>query len=344
MTFVIGFSMLTFCITYGCTYYLRLKASRFRIIDRPNKRSLHATPIPRTGGLAILVGLAVGWLGSYTIELKDKMTVWIMSLTFIIGLISFWDDRYGLSPFTRIGIHGLIAIIWIKGSGWRISEIDIPYLDHLSLGVFSIPITLLFMVWMINLYNFMDGMDGFSGGMTLFGFGFLGYLGWMGGEIPFAYMAFTIAVVSAGFLMHNFPPAKIFMGDVGSIPLGFLAAAFSIMGIQKGLFGVWVPILVFSPFIIDATITLGRRLLNRKRVWQAHREHYYQRMVIAGWGHRRTVLFEYLLMMGGGVSALVYVNNSPTLKLAILVFWILIYMALAYGVRVFEMRQKKVMT
>src|SRR5207248_1198403 len=124
-------------------------------------------------------------------------------------------------------------------------------------------------------------------GMTVLGFGIFGVIALNGGHRAFAMVSFLIMAASGGFLVHNMPPARIFMGDVGSAPLGFLAGGLALKGIHDDVFDFWVPVLVFSPFIADATTTLLRRLMRGEKVWQAHREHYYQRLVLSGWTHRK---------------------------------------------------------
>jgi UDP-N-acetylmuramyl pentapeptide phosphotransferase/UDP-N-acetylglucosamine-1-phosphate transferase len=159
-------------------------------------------------------------------------------------------------------------------------------------------------VWVTNLYNFMDGSDGLAGGMALFGFGAYALAAWLADDAVFVLVAASIATAAAAFLIFNFPPAKVFMGDAGSIPLGFLAGALGILGWRIGHWPLWFPVLVFSPFIIDASLTLARRVLRRERFWEAHRSHYYQRLVQLGWGHRNTALAEYALMAACGAIAL----------------------------------------
>ena len=178
--------------------------------------------------------------------------------------------------------------------------------------------------------------------MTVLGFGFLSYLAWTGKNYFIAWVALLTACAAIGFLLYNKPPARIFMGDVGSTLLGFLAGALSLLGVHQGLFDLWVPVLIFSPFIVDATVTLLRRLLRGAKVWQAHREHYYQRMVLLGWSHGKTVLAEYLLMSACGLSAVAYDRAGEGVRLALLLAWLLIYFALAFSVRIVE--QKRLQT
>jgi UDP-N-acetylmuramyl pentapeptide phosphotransferase/UDP-N-acetylglucosamine-1-phosphate transferase len=185
---------------------------------------------------------------------------------------------------------------------------------------------------MTNLYNFMDGSDGLAGGMTVFGFGTYGIAAALGGDVGLAAFSACVAASAAGFLVFNFPPARIFMGDVGSIPLGFLAGALGALGWESDVWPLWFPFLVFAPFIVDASVTLARRLWRRERVWEAHRDHYYQRLVQMGWGHRRTALAEYALMAAGGSAALAAITAPPAAQAAMLVAATLAYVALVIAV------------
>jgi UDP-N-acetylmuramyl pentapeptide phosphotransferase/UDP-N-acetylglucosamine-1-phosphate transferase len=139
-----------------------------------------------------------------------------------------------------------------------------------------------------------------------------------------------------GFLVHNFPPARIFMGDVGSIPLGFTGGALMLVGLRDGLFDLWVPMMIFSPFILDATVTVLRRAWQRQKIWEAHRNHYYQRLVLLGWGHRKTVLVEYGLMALCGLLAWGYQVGDDHARLAILGFWGFLMASLMLAVHLAE--------
>jgi len=281
---------IAFAASLALTFWFASAHSPFAIMDTPNERSLHESPTPRTGGIAMLTGLALAWgymaLSGTWPSAMNRVAV----AASIVAGVSLLDDFKGLPPLPRFATHGLAAAVLVAGG------LTLPW------SVAGNVIAWLGIVWMLNLYNFMDGMDGFAAGMSVAGFGFLGVAGWLAGAEAYAWLCWTTSAVALGFLCLNFPPARIFMGDAGSATLGLLAAAFSLWGIDERLFHWWFPFFVFAPFILDATTTLVRRLLRGERIWEAHRTHYYQRLVQAGWGHERTVLVEYALMLilGGG--------------------------------------------
>jgi len=130
------------------------------------------------------------------------------------------------------------------------------------------------------------------------------------------------------------------MGDVGSVPLGFSAGGLIALGIHQGLFDIWIPFLIFSPFIVDATVTLFSRMLRGEKIWKAHREHFYQRLVLAGWGQRKVLRVEYALMFGSGMSAVMYGQFDEGFRFGVLLGWIVIYTLLGWGVCRVEHRAK----
>ena len=255
-------------------------------LDHPNARSLHAVPVPRTGGLGLLSGVIAAWL---CFSAAIPPIIW--AGTVVLMVISLLDDIRHVPVRYRLLIHTLVAsafsaVFLLPAHGWLI-----------ALGVMAA------VIWMCNLYNFMDGSDGLAGGMAVIGFGYYGLFAYIAGDHDFAVVNFSIAAAALAFLLHNFHPARIFMGDAGAIPLGFLAAALGIVGWLNQLWSLWVPLLIFSPFIADATVTLGKRLLRGEKIWQAHRGHYYQRLVQSGLGHRNTALLGYALMLAAGGCA-----------------------------------------
>jgi UDP-N-acetylmuramyl pentapeptide phosphotransferase/UDP-N-acetylglucosamine-1-phosphate transferase len=187
-------------------------------------------------------------------------------------------------------------------------------------------------MWVTNLYNFMDGSDGLAGGMTVFGFSFLGTGAWMSGDDALLIECAIVAAAGAAFLPFNFPPARLFMGDAGSVPIGFLAAVLSLAGWRDGDWPFWFPVAVFSPFIVDATLTLLKRAGARERIWEAHNKHYYQRLVRMGWGHGRTALAEYALMLACGTAALWALREPLYLQLSALLGLVALHAALALWV------------
>jgi len=302
--------------------------SPLKILDTPNDRSLHEAPTPRTGGLAIILAIFIGWAVQSWLYGFPEPLEWIVAAALLVAAVSFVDDLQELSPLIRMIVHAIAAVVLIAGG--------LVMFD----GWFGILFTLVAITWMLNLYNFMDGMDGFAGGMTLFGFGFLSCAGWLQGMNGYAIYSLLISVAALGFLCVNFPPAKMFMGDLGSATLGLLAAAFSLWGIQIGLFTWWFPLLVFSPFVVDATVTLIRRGLNRERIWEAHCSHYYQRLVQMGWGHKKTVLAEYTVMILTGSSALLALfMNEAMFTAAVIIVWFFIYLLIALWIHKHECKE-----
>ena len=326
---------------FAASGYLAGSACWPRLLDRPNSRSLHQQPVPRTGGLAVLAGMMVGVLLAATAG--PPLQIWGFVLTGMVPLavVSFLDDRQGVAAQWRILVH-LLAAVSLLAANLAPDRLELPGFA-LPVAVWAgIFLTLLFAIWMINLYNFMDGMDGFAGGMAVIGFSTLAWLG--RADAGFAAVCLTVAAASAGFLIHNFPPAKIFLGDTGSTTLGFLAAACSLWGSKADLFPFWAALLTFSPFIVDATVTLLRRLLRGEKVWEAHRTHYYQRLVLLGWGHRRTVLVEYALMLACAGSAELAIHLPPAGQATLAAGWLLIYGLLMWGVGRLERRRATVST
>mgnify|MGYP000704601323 CR=1 FL=1 len=267
-------------------------------MDHPNARSLHATPTPRIGGIGVVVAISIS---SFLIQS-------LVLLPFTLGLlmlaaISLLDDYKNLPAHWRLLAHVLVAVVYVlafsrlQGSGWFVAILAI--------------------VWMTNLYNFMDGADGLAGGMAVIGFGTLGMAAWGAGDQDVAMFCAAIASAALAFLFFNFPPAKIFMGDTGSIPLGFLAASIGVYGTSQNYWPALFPVMIFSPFILDASVTLLKRALRGEKIWRAHREHYYQRLIRMGWSHRKMTLASYALMLVCALLGLTYFQQSESASLLV---------------------------
>jgi UDP-N-acetylmuramyl pentapeptide phosphotransferase/UDP-N-acetylglucosamine-1-phosphate transferase len=274
-------------------------------IDTPNLRSLHASPTPRIGGV-IMVPVAL----ASSIPFSQGPGL-LLVLAAALCAISFFDDRWGLPIALRLVSHIAAAAMLCH------SLLPSPVSWGFGLAV-------LVLVWAINLFNFMDGSDGLAGGMALAGFAVFGAA--LLDTMPeLARLALCIAAAAAGFLVLNFSPARVFMGDAGSVPLGFLAGGVGLAGWLHGVWPAWFPLLVFSPFVVDASVTLMRRVVRGERFWHPHRDHYYQRLVRMGWSHRRVALAEYGMMAGCGLSALALLRGSPVIQAAGVAAWAVIY-------------------
>ncbi|MDP2399347.1 MAG: glycosyltransferase family 4 protein [Burkholderiales bacterium] len=303
--------ILSFAVASGLVWWLATRAARRLPVDTPNERSLHSTPVPRAGGIGLLGGFCTA---AVLIAPGLPATLWVaVALLIAVSLV---DDFRALPASLRLAAHLFAAAIF-----------SVPLL----IGDYGLMVAVLMTLaagWMINLYNFMDGSDGLAGGMAVSGFTFFAIAAALDGNADFALLNASLAAAAAAFLLFNFHPARIFLGDAGSVPLGFLAAAFGLIGWLNSHWPWWFPLLVFSPFIVDASVTLARRLLSRARVWEAHRDHYYQRLVRLGLGHRNTALAEYALMAACGVAGLWAMKISPASQLTVLAAVAAVYLAL----------------
>ncbi len=271
-------------------------------MDRPNERSLHQVPVPRSGGIAVVAGVLAACMADWPAQAM------VAGCVLALAALSFADDWRGMPIAVRFGMHATAAAAFV---GLALPPMPLPLQAA----------TAFLIAWSINLYNFMDGSDGLAGGMAVIGFGTYAAAFAFAGDPALASLSLSIAVAAAVFLKANFHPARIFLGDVGSVPLGFLAGALGAAGVAQGCFPAWFPFVVFAPFFADATATLLRRILRGERFWQAHRQHYYQRLVQMGWGHRRTALAEYLLMAIGAATALAALWLPQAMQLLLLGAW-----------------------
>ncbi|MBR8299985.1 glycosyltransferase family 4 protein [Burkholderia dolosa] len=255
--------------------------------DIPNDRSLHTRPTPRVGGWGVVPTCVIALL-------TFSPRLWLIAVAAAgLAAMSQIDDRRGLSVRVRFSVHLIAVVVLVV-----VFPADAPWWQLVGVGVA--------MVWLTNLYNFMDGADGLAGGMALFGFSAYAAATLESGARSPDLVVGGAAVAGAalGFLLLNFHPARLFLGDAGSIPLGFLAGALGYWGWRTNAWPIWFPGLVFSPFIADASVTLMKRVLRGEKFWRAHREHYYQRMIRSGIGHSRTALYWYLIMLAGIIVAM----------------------------------------
>jgi UDP-N-acetylmuramyl pentapeptide phosphotransferase/UDP-N-acetylglucosamine-1-phosphate transferase len=286
--------------------------------DRPNARSLHRDPVPRGGGVAIWAGVLAGtaWIA--------QPLPWLAPLLLVVA-VSLWDDRSGVPVWLRLAAQVVAALAWVGFPGGAVGTL----------------LMVLAIVWMANLYNFMDGSDGLAAAMTVVGFGAYAVAAVRAGAVD-ALVSLAIVAATLPFLARNWPPARMFLGDVGAVPLGFMAALLGIAGARAGYWPVWFPVLVFLPFVGDATVTLARRLASGANVLHAHRDHYYQRLVQLGLGHAGTLALYLALMLGAAVSAIAALQRPPAIGATVLALWVVALLLLYAGIGYYWRRNRGV--
>lgn len=263
---------------------------RFDVLDVPNSRSSHSSPTPRGGGLGIFLAASIGlllawWLG---LPLPHPLVGPALGCLFICA-VSAIDDLRPLRAAVRLGVHVVgvsIAIAVIQPSGW----LRFPFVGTVLLGSYVWACWLVIGIGLVNAYNFMDGIDGIAGSQ-----GVVASLGWAAigyvlGDLGATVVGLTLAAACAAFLKFNWSPAKIFLGDVGSTFLGYCFFVLPLWTTQRDPRALLYGLLFLWPFVCDSSITLALRALRRKNIFEAHREHLYQRLVIRGWSHRRVAL------------------------------------------------------
>jgi len=267
---------LLFVASYMLTWLIRRIALRKKILDIPNERSSHLIPTPRGGGMAIVILWFLGITILYFSNQLGKDLYLALLSGIILAIVSFIDDIASLKPGLRLIFQFLTAIIaFILMGGIKpvilFNNVTIP-------ALVAYPVTVIGIVWFINLYNFLDGIDGYASIQAIFAASAL-YL-FAGNPVTLVLIACTL-----GFLVWNWPKAKVFMGDVGSTQIGFILVVLGLYFHNTTDFSIILWVILLSPFWFDATFTLFRRWRNREKLSQAHRKHAYQRFVQAGHSH-----------------------------------------------------------
>lgn len=266
----------------------RRHALRRRMLDAPGERRSHQGEVPRGGGAGILAALTLligllAWRG----ELSAAEAVGIGGGLLLVGLTGWLEDHRPIPVLARLAAHFIAAawLLWWLG-GLAVLRVGVT----LDLGISGYVVAAVGIIWLTNLYNFMDGIDAFAAAEGLFAGTLMGMWLLLAGEPGLSLLALGIAAACAGFLPWNQPPARLFMGDVGSTSLGFVFAALVLRGEQTGTMAAPVSILVLGLFVFDATFTLVARMARKARWYTPHREHAYQYMVRAGFSHGRAVV------------------------------------------------------
>lgn len=279
------------------------------LLDLPNERSSHVIPTPRVGGFAIAAVVLVGFMltNDWSNRLSATSAVGYISGAVLIAAISAADDVFRISAQIRFVVHFAAGAIMVLSTGF-FDLVHLPLAGDLGWGLLGIPITLLWVVGLTNAYNFMDGIDAIAAGQAIVSAALWYMLASLMNLQALAILSMLVAGASLGFLVFNLPPARIFMGDVGSTVLGYTLASVPLMASRETgdtrLFVVGV--LGVAPFIFDTVLTMMRRALKREHLLEAHRTHLYQRLVKMGYSHGQVTTVYVLLAIASSVAGLVF--------------------------------------
>lgn len=280
-------------------------ARRHGMLDLPGARSSHHEPTPRGGGAGLAAALIVTSLIGYTQVAASPWFPGILPGFALLALVGWWDDRASLSAWLRLAIQVVASawiLIWFHGYGW-------------SPGWLGLVVAGAFVVAMTNLYNFMDGSNGMAGMQGVFAGLVLAWLFARADDPASAIMCLLMTASCAGFLPWNLGRARVFMGDVGSVALGFFFGAWLVHGVATGALALPVAWLVMLVFICDGSLTLLHRALSGERWYTPHKQHLYQRLIARGWSHGRVMLLYQAINLSFVLPAIVVAVRFPALAL-----------------------------
>jgi Fuc2NAc and GlcNAc transferase len=312
-----GFGVAAFLASAGGSALARRYALARSLLDVPNERSSHAVPMPRGGGIAIALVVLVG-LGLLAMfgAVAPRLAVAFGGGGALVAVVGWLDDRRGLPASARLVAHVAAAawtVAWLQG----MPDLTVGA-RAVHLGLAGALLAMLGVVWATNLYNFMDGIDGIAAAEAVVA-GLAGALLLASREPSLALVALLVAAAAGGFLVWNWPPARLFMGDVGSGFLGFLFGGLAVASENAHVLPALIWIVLLGPFFADATVTLIRRMVRGERWLAAHRSHAYQRAVQAGWSHRKVTSAVAVLTAALGLFGSLVTRNAAFLAPVLLV-------------------------
>jgi UDP-GlcNAc:undecaprenyl-phosphate GlcNAc-1-phosphate transferase len=316
---------LAFSLSLLLTPVLKWVAPRIGALDCPDPRKIHETLMPRLGGVAIYSGFAASYLAAGITNPVYWGIFWGASLITVVGIL---DDIRGLSPRWKLAGQIAAALV-VTVLGVRVEFLTNPFNGLLFLGKLAIPVTLLWLVGVTNALNLVDGLDGLAAGTAIIAALTMAIVAWLQGEMVVAFLALALAASTLGFLPYNFYPASIFMGDSGSMFLGFTLASLAVLGLTKSttVISLFVPVLILGIPILDTFFAIVRRFLNRRPIFQPDKGHLHHCLMAQGFSQRQAVLAIYLVNICLGASAILLTRLTTErgmvilLLLAVLVIW-----------------------
>jgi UDP-N-acetylmuramyl pentapeptide phosphotransferase/UDP-N-acetylglucosamine-1-phosphate transferase len=332
--------LFVFVGTYLGVLIFRIWSVKNKILDVPNERSSHSVPTPRGGGLVIVLTSLFAYIVYSKITGRHFSGSYLLGAS-IIALVSWLDDLLTISFVWRFLIQSLSAVLIVSTLG-HFTEIYIPFGGNFDLNVFGSILTFFWIIWLTNAFNFMDGIDGLAGLQAVTaGIGWL-IIGRISGFEGASVLGGVLAFSSAGFLLQNWYPAKVFMGDVGSAFLGFSFAVLPLIAehdqVKTNSILPLLPLISVSLvwlFWFDTVLTFFRRMLKGEKVWQAHREHIYQKLVIVGYTHRFISVL-YGAASGLTIIFLIYLLQQKESSIVGLIFFIILQTLSLLGILYFS--------
>ena len=319
----------------GTRLLLRVRPEK-AFLDIPNERSSHDTPKPRFGGIAIAGAFFVVFSTLLVIRPELRSLLPLMAgagLVFVVGIIDDWRG----SPIWMRFLVQIAAAVIVVASGGVVREITLPMIDPINLGAAAVPFTILFILTCINFYNFIDGIDGLAAGNATIAAGFMAFIAIGLGHTGLALACLVVAGAAAGFLQFNFPPSRLFMGDSGSTFLGFFFAYVAVTGATlTPKIPLFIPALMLSALFVDAGVTLVKRAIRGEKVLQAHKTHYFQRLINVGFTHKQVTVLYYGLSLLLGTSAVIYFNAGGFFLAFIAMVWVGVFSGLMLKIRGLE--------
>ncbi|KAA6447933.1 MraY family glycosyltransferase [Bacillus atrophaeus] len=300
-------------------------AIKIGAVDQPSNRKVHDKIMPRMGGLAIFIGVIAG-VAAAGIYNETRMTA-ITVGAFMIVILGIIDDKYQLSAKIKFLIQIIVAIM-IVSTGLKMEFFSVPFLaERFELGWMAYPLTVFWIVGITNAMNLIDGLDGLAAGLSVIGLSTIAVMALSGGKILILSLSLVVIASTLGFLFYNFHPAKIFMGDTGSLFLGYVISILSLLGLYKSvtLFSIVIPIIILGVPIFDTTFAIIRRILNKQPISAPDKSHIHHRLMAFGLSHRMAVIIIYLIGFIFSISAILLTSATIWLSLFI-IFTLIVFM------------------
>lgn len=278
-------------------------AFQIKAVDQPNYRKVHQKAMPRIGGLAIFGAFLIGY---FVLRPEDEHAVYILLGAILIILTGFLDDLLNITPKAKLLGQLAAAGIVIYG-GLQVTFITLPLIGVIEFGYLSIPITLLWIVGITNAINLIDGLDGLAAGVSTIALIAMAVMAAIMGDVFVMGVALVLAASAIGFLFYNFHPAKIFMGDTGSLFLGFMISVLALSGFKNvALISFIIPVLMLGVPVSDTFFAIIRRIRLKQPISAPDKSHLHHRLIAIGFSHRQTVIIIYFIAILFGVTAILF--------------------------------------